>query len=136
MGFYNVLVAKNGEEGFEVFCKECPDLVITDWMMDTMSGLEFIEKIRNDKKSPDPFVPVILMTGYSNQVRVESARDCGMTEFLAKPFKSRDLYTRIVQIVEKPRQFVKNNHFFGPDSRRRIEDDYAGPIRREVDQDE
>ena len=101
--------------------------------MDSMDGLELIEKIRNDEDSPDPFVPIILMTGYSNQVRVETARDSGMTEFLAKPFKARDLYTRIVQIIEKPRQFVKNDYFFGPDRRRRKDEDYAGPVRRNLD---
>lgn len=135
MGFKNIIIAKNGEDGFSEFCKNKPDLVITDWMMDPMSGLDLIEKIRNDQSSPDPFVPIILMTGYSNQIRVETARDSGMTEFLAKPFKARDLYTRIVQIIEKPRQFVKNDHFFGPDRRRRKDEDYSGPIRRDLDKE-
>ncbi|NQZ14904.1 MAG: response regulator [Alphaproteobacteria bacterium] len=132
-GFKNVITAKDGEEAFQKFCYEKPDLVITDWIMDSMNGLELIEKIRTDSASPDKYVPIILMTGYSNKGRVEAARDCGMTEFLAKPFKARDLYTRIVQIVEKPRQFVKNENFFGPDRRRRKDDDYAGPVRREDD---
>lgn len=132
-GFKNVITAKDGEEAFQKFCYEKPDLVITDWIMDNMNGLELIERIRTDSASPDKYVPIILMTGYSNKGRVETARDCGMTEFLAKPFKARDLYTRIVQIVEKPRKFVKNENFFGPDRRRRKDEDYAGPVRREDD---
>ena len=75
------------------------------------------------------------MTGYSNRVRVEHARDEGITEFLAKPYTSRDLYNRIVQIIEKPRQFVKNKEFFGPDRRRRSDGDYEGPKKRGKDKD-
>ena len=90
-GFKNVITAKDGEEAFQKFCYEKPDLVITDWIMDSMNGLELIEKIRTDSASPDKYVPIILMTGYSNKGRVEAARDCGMTEFLAKPYKARDL---------------------------------------------
>ncbi|MEM9468555.1 MAG: response regulator [Pseudomonadota bacterium] len=133
MGFKNIVLAHNGEEAYEHFCKYGTDLIITDWMMQGMGGLELIEKVRTDENSPDPFVPIILMTGYSNKMRVEIARDCGMTEFLAKPFKSQDLYNRIVQIVEKPRQFIKSEEFFGPDRRRRKDDIYEGPIRRDDD---
>lgn len=74
-----------------------------------------------------------MMTGFSSQLRVEAARDCGITEFLVKPFTSRDLYNRIVQIIEKPRQFVDADDFFGPDRRRRAIKDYDGPQRRDDD---
>jgi len=133
MGFKNVHIASNGEQAFEMFCEHKPDIVITDWMMDNMSGMELITLIRQDDRSPDPFVPVILMTGYSNQSRVELARDSGMTEFLAKPFKAKDLCARIVQIIEKPRQFIKNEHFFGPDRRRRKDESPKGAPKRKED---
>lgn len=132
-GFKNLVSAKNGEEAFKVFCEEKPDLVITDWIMEPMDGVELIQKIRNDEVSPNPYVPVILMTGYSNRIRVETARDRGVTEFLAKPYAAKDLYTRIVQIIENPRQFVKTESFFGPDRRRRKGDEYDGPTRRGSD---
>lgn len=132
-GFKNILVAKSGEEAYEIFQRENPDLVITDWIMGPMGGLELIEKIRKDPESKDPYVPIILMTGYSNRVRVESARDEGITEFLAKPYTSKDLYNRIVQIIEKPRQFVKHRDFFGPDRRRRSDSDFEGQKKRGSD---
>lgn len=132
-GFKNLVSAKDGEEAFRVFCEEKPDVVITDWIMEPMDGVELIKKIRDDKRSPNPYVPIILMTGYSNRIRVETARDKGVTEFLAKPYTARDLYTRLVQIIENPRQFVKTESFFGPDRRRRKGDDYEGPARRGSD---
>ena len=132
-GFKNLVSARNGEEAFKVFCEEEPDLVITDWIMDPIDGVEFIKMIREDKRSPNPYVPVILMTGYSNRMRVENARDIGITEFLAKPYSARDLYNRIVQIIENPRQFVKTKQFFGPDRRRRKNEDFKGPVKRHND---
>ena len=70
------------------------------------------------------------MTGYSDQPRVEEARDTGVTEFLMKPYSARDMYARIVQIIEKPRQFVDTGEFFGPDRRRRKNFTFTGSNRR------
>jgi two-component system chemotaxis response regulator CheY len=61
------------------------------------------------------------------------ARDAGVTEFLVKPFTARDLYRRLYQIIERPRQFVRSEDFFGPDRRRKGAADYQGPLRRDTD---
>ncbi|MGZ9097127.1 MAG: response regulator [Micavibrio sp.] len=129
-GFKNVHTASNPEEGFDKFCDTNPDLVITDWLMEPFDGIELTRRIRTDPKSPNQFVPIILMTGYSAKIRVMEARDKGVTEFMVKPFSAKDLYARIEQLVEKPRKFVHSKAFFGPDRRRRKIDDYEGPRRR------
>ncbi len=129
-GFKNIHGAKTVEEGFKLFCQYKHDLVITDWLMEPHDGIELIRQIRKEPESPNPFVPIILMTGYSDQPRVESARDTGVTEFLMKPYSARDMYARIVQIIEKPRQFVDTGEFFGPDRRRRKNFDFFGSNRR------
>ena len=132
-GIGQVHSARNGEQAFTVFCRENPDMVITDWMMKPVNGLELTEMIRNNPMSPNPYVPIIMMTGFSEHKRVTGARDLGTTEFLVKPFKAQDLYKRVVQVIERPRQFVKCETFFGPDRRRKKSDDYEGPERREND---
>lgn len=132
-GVGKVIVARNGEDGFREFCHYNPDLVIADWMMVPMDGIGLTRLIRTDKRSPNQFCPVILMTGFSERRRVIQARDAGVTEFLVKPFNARDLYRRIAQVVEKPRQFVKADTFFGPDRRRKNTEGYNGPMRRESD---
>ena len=129
-GIDNVMSARDGDEGFKIFCKEAPDLIITDWMMKPTDGISFTRRVRNDMMSPNQFTPVILMTGFSEKRRVMQARDAGITEFLVKPFNARDLYRRIVQIIEKPRQFVRSDDFFGPDRRRTGKRNYDGPRRR------
>jgi CheY-like chemotaxis protein len=129
-GFQKVLTARDGEEAFDIFCKERPDLVITDWYMDPCDGMELTAKIRKDPLSPNPYAPIILMTGYSAKLRVFEARDQGITEFLVKPFKAEDLYARLEKLIEKPRSFVDASNFFGPDRRRIKVKNYDGPQRR------
>ncbi len=132
-GVGEVLAAKNGEEGFEIFRKENPDIVLADWMMHPTDGISLTRRIRNDSRSPNHYVPIILMTGFSEKKRVMQARDSGVTEFLVKPFTARDLYKRIAQIIERPRQFVRSEDFFGPDRRRKADAAYNGPYKRESD---
>lgn len=132
-GITNIVLARNGEEGFEVFCRYNTDIVIADWMMKPVDGIELAMRIRNQPRSPNPFVPVLLMTGFSEKSRVMQARDAGVTEFLVKPFQAKDLYKRLAQVIERPRQFVRSGNFFGPDRRRREEDHFAGPWRRASD---
>lgn len=135
-GFKIIFTARDGEEGFNLFCRESPDIVITDWMMKPVDGISFARRLRNDPLSPNQFVPIILMTGFSEKRRVTQARDTGITEFLVKPFNARDLYRRITQIIERPRQFVRSDDFFGPDRRRKAKKAYDGPKRRGDDVDQ
>ncbi len=132
-GVKKVFTARNGEEGFVEFCIRNPDLVITDWMMHPMDGFEMVHLMRTHSESPNPYVPVILMTAFTQQNKIVRARDCGITEIMAKPFSTRDLYKRLVQIIEHPRRFVKIDEFFGPDRRRSLKNQYSGPFKRETD---
>ena len=132
-GVGHVIGASDGQAGFKRFCEYNPDIVIADWMMKPMDGISLTRLIRNDEQSPNPYVPVILMTGFSERHRVLQARDAGVTEFLVKPFNAKDLYKRLAQVIERPRQFVRSGDFFGPDRRRLRADDFAGPFRREAD---
>lgn len=133
-GVGHVVGAQNGEIGYSRFLEYNNDIIIADWMMRPMDGISFTRKVRNDAQSPNPYVPIILMTGFSEKRRVLQARDSGVTEFLVKPFNARDLYRRLVQVIERPRQFVRSSDFFGPDRRRKKDNtNYDGPFRRESD---
>lgn len=133
-GIGTIYGAKNGNAGYELFKQTNPDVVIADWMMSPVDGISLTMRIRNDPTSPNQFVPLILMTGFSEKRRVIQARDAGVTEFLVKPFNAQQLYKRLVQIIERPRQFVRAGDYFGPDRRRKKSDDsYHGPYRRDED---
>jgi DNA-binding response OmpR family regulator len=85
--------------------------------------------VRTDDDSPNMFLPIIMMTGHTERARIFSARDAGVTEFLAKPVTAKSLLMRLTNIIEHPRPFVRAKGYFGPDRRRRSEE-YAGPERR------
>jgi DNA-binding response OmpR family regulator len=75
-------------------------------------------------------VPIIMLTGHSEKHRVTSARDAGITEFMAKPISAKSLYQRILNVVANPRPFIKTKTYFGPDRRRNVTNSYVGPERR------
>lgn len=96
-----------------------PDLVITDWHMKPIDGLEFVRKVRKSADSPNPYVPIIMVTGHTEIHRVHEARDAGVNELLAKPISAKSLYSRVLSVIENPRPFVRSANYFGPDRRRR-----------------
>jgi two-component system chemotaxis response regulator CheY len=99
-------------------------------VMPIFDGLELAQMIRQPGANANPYVPIIMLTGHSDRKRVVIARDAGITEFLAKPISARSLYGRIVNVVVKPRPFVKTKTYFGPDRRRNVNPNYGGLERR------
>jgi DNA-binding response OmpR family regulator len=130
-GIGTIYEASNGERGYDLFQKNNPDIIITDWLMEPIDGLELIRMVRKNKESVNRLVPIVMITGYSAMQRVTMARDLGATEFLTKPFLGRDLAKRINLIINRPRNFVETAHFFGPNRRRKNGTGYDGPRRRE-----
>ena len=133
IGLKNVFEAADGEQAFHILREQQPDMVLTDLSMAPTDGIAFTREIRLSHDSPSPFVPIIMITGHTEQHRVESARDAGVTEFLAKPVTTQNLFLRIAEVVERPRAFVRCKSYFGPDRRRHVDLDYMGPWRREGD---
>jgi len=97
--------------------------------MEPMDGLEFTRAVRMDPTSPNPFIPIIMLTGHTEMHRIVEARDAGVTEFLAKPVTANGVYARIKSVVENPRPFIKTDRYLGP-SRRRRQQDIGGANRR------
>lgn len=125
----NVIRLTNAADAFKEMQIRTVDLAICDYSMEPLSGIEFTQLLRTSKDSPDRYLPIIMVTGYSDKSTVTQARDAGVTEFLAKPIAARGLYARILEVINHPRPFVRTKNFFGPDRRRRLES-YDGPERR------
>ena len=133
VGIKDIAEASHGGNALQMLRERKSDLVLSDLAMKPMDGLEFTRQVRNSEASPNPFVPIIMITGHTEKHRVEAARDAGVTEFLAKPITAANLFARIAEIVERPRAFVRCEGYFGADRRRRAVEDYAGPWRRADD---
>ncbi|WP_142848579.1 response regulator [Telmatospirillum sp. J64-1] len=129
LGSKNVLEAADGADAFKELRHFPADIIICDWNMSPLDGLDFVRLVRTGKDSPNPFAAIIMLTGHTEMHRVVEARDAGVHEFLAKPISAKGLYSRIRSIIEKPRPFIRTATYFGPD-RRRKEMDYKGRERR------
>ena len=133
LGIKKVIQASDGEQAYQKFKNTPIDIVITDWLMEPMDGIELTRKIRHSDDSPNKYIPIIMITGYSAMKRVEDARDAGVTEFLVKPFTAHDIGKRIAYTINKPRDFIDHKDYFGPDRRRITLPNYSGPYRRATD---
>ena len=129
-GTMQIYEAVDGNQAWAILREANPDVVLLDWQMEGMTGLEFARKVRTAPNSPNPFLPIIMLTGHTHVDHVRQARDAGVNEFLAKPVSVKAIYTRLISVIEHPRSFVRTESYFGPCRRRRASDEYRGPERR------
>ncbi len=94
------------------------DLIIVSWLLDPLTGLEFVKMVRTAEDSPNKYIPIIMMSGQGKFNDVIAARDVGVNEFLAKPISPNTLYQRILSVIETPRAFVTHKSYCGPCRRR------------------
>ena len=109
------------------------DVVIVDWEMEMLDGYDLVKLLRTADDSPNPYVPIIMLTGHTEVSRVVAARDAGVNEFLAKPVSARLVYERLYTIIDHPRPFLRTPNYFGPDRRRLQDPNYRGSLRRKDD---
>ena len=129
-GVVQVFEADCGERAWAILRGSNPDVVVLDWVMEGMSGIEFARKLRADTQAPNPFVPLIMLTGYTRVMQVGEARDVGINEFIAKPVSVKTMMSRLVSVIENPRPYVRTGAYFGPCRRRRNTNEHHGPERR------
>ena len=118
LGVKRVCQAGDAAQAFKELQHFMADVIIVDWHMEPLDGLDFVRLVRTAKDSPCPYVPIIMLSGYSEYRRVTEARDAGVNEFLAKPISAKALYLRFASIIDNPRSFIRTKHYFGPDRRR------------------
>lgn len=119
LSFKSIFFAKDGEDALRTMRVEKIDILITDWRMSPMDGINLVKYVRTSEDSPNRFMPIIMLTANVEREHVETARDSGVTEFVIKPFSAKTLCDRIALLIEHPRGFIMSRRFVGPDRRRR-----------------
>jgi len=94
---YEVVTATNGAEAFELACAEKPDIIVTDFQMPVMTGLELVAKIRQSEEIKD--VPVILLTARNFAIEDKQKQDLQISGCLSKPFSPKELLENIEDIL-------------------------------------
>ncbi len=97
-----------------------------------MSSVELIRWIRR-LKGPVRFVPVIVLTGYTQLRTIASARDSGANLVVRKPVSPKALFDRMLWIARSARPFIESDNFIGPDRRFRTIDPPDGKFKRDLD---
>ncbi|MGK7393727.1 MAG: hybrid sensor histidine kinase/response regulator transcription factor [Candidatus Cyclobacteriaceae bacterium M3_2C_046] len=98
---YNILLAQNGKEAYELARKKLPDLIISDVMMPVMNGFELCKKL---KSSPvTSHIPIIMLTAKTSVESNIFGFENGADEYMAKPFSMKVLKSRIVNLIASRR---------------------------------
>lgn len=96
IGFSDVSEARDASEALSKLKLERFDLVISDWNMPTMTGLDLLALIRNDPRNRE--VPFIMLTAVADKESVENAMSGGVSEYLTKPFTQDDLEKKLERV--------------------------------------
>lgn len=96
-----VHIAFNGAQAFDIFYEQGIDLIVSDYKMPNLDGIEFLEEIVDRKLE----VPIILMTGHAEEEENLKIRP-GVRKVLIKPFTSRDLFESINSILQKEGEYI------------------------------
>ena len=107
---YDAVSAPNGEEGWRLIQSWCPDIVITDWMMPGLDGLELCQRIRN--AGLPSYVYVIFLTARNFKEDLVAGMDAGADDFIGKPFDKQELRARLhaaVRILTLERELGDKN---------------------------
>jgi len=94
---YEVISAENGAEALELALREKPDIIVTDYQMPVMTGLELVEKLRQHEETKD--IPVIMLTARSFAIEQEQQDALQISGCLSKPFSPRELLGNIEDIL-------------------------------------
>ena len=96
---FEVITAKDGEEALELCFSEHPDLVITDYQMPFVDGMEFCHRLRMRADCQD--IPVILLTARGGDLDKAELDELGVVAVMEKPFSPREIHARARAIIDQ-----------------------------------
>jgi CheY-like chemotaxis protein len=132
-GFLDVIHARDGHELLMATEEYLPQIIICTSRLPGLSGLDFTRKIRMGHKCVPRELSIIVMTDTPTKSFVDIARSSGVDEMLVRPFTANGIMLRVRSVTERPREFIVSKKYVGPCRRRKMIEDYDGPLRRLVD---
>lgn len=94
---FNVLTARDGQEALELAQSELPDLIITDYHMPQLSGLELCQRLKQDPATSG--IPAIMLTARGYHLEPHDTQQSGILRMLSKPFSPRQLLTTVNEML-------------------------------------
>ena len=94
---FRVLTADDGQEALEIALQERPDLIITDYHMPRLSGLELCRRLKVDPATAQ--IPTIMLTARGYHLEPHDTEDSGIRRMLSKPFSPRQLLVTVNEVI-------------------------------------
>jgi two-component system alkaline phosphatase synthesis response regulator PhoP len=94
---YEVISAENGADALALACGEQPDIIVTDFQMPGMTGLELVRQLREKEATKD--IPVIMLTARDFAVEDEEKEKLQVLDILSKPFSPKELLRSITDVL-------------------------------------
>ncbi len=88
-GFRDMHEAVDGTTAWDRLVKYGADLIFCDMEMRPVGGIAFTRRVRTDPESPNPTVPIIMLSGHNEEIRVHKALEAGVDEYIVKPFSPK-----------------------------------------------
>jgi len=101
---FKVLVSNNGEEGLQEIKKTEPDLILLDWMLPDLSGIDICKALRKDTKFKN--IPIIMLTARSQEEDKVLGLNVGADDYLPKPFSNLELVARVNALLRRSKPSV------------------------------
>jgi len=101
---FKVLVSNNGEEGLQEIKKTEPDLILLDWMLPDLSGIDICKALRKDTKFKN--VPIIMLTARSQEEDKVLGLNVGADDYLPKPFSNPELIARVNALLRRSKPSI------------------------------
>lgn len=99
LGFNNVDEATDGMTALKKIGEKKFDLIISDWNMEPMSGIELLQKVRSDENNMS--IPFIMVTAENKPENVVKAKEAGVDNYIVKPFNAETLRGKLVSVLSK-----------------------------------
>lgn len=96
---YQVKRAANGQIAYQMVLEAAPDLILADWMMPMMTGLELAKRLKREENTAE--IPIILLTAKSDEDDKINGFDAGIDDYVVKPFSPRELLARIKAVLRR-----------------------------------
>jgi two-component system chemotaxis response regulator CheY len=129
LGVGAVSTVTGGKDAIDLIKTQKFDLAFVDWKMEPVDGIAFTKSLRSSPIDQHKFMPIIMISGYTEENRIRQAMSAGVSEFLAKPLTAAAVYSRLAWVIEHPRDYIKSSAYFGPCRRRRAQE-FSHPDRR------
>jgi len=129
---YQLLIATNGKTGYEIAIKKHPDLILMDWEMPQLNGVEAIRMIKADEKARA--IPVIMITGTEYDTdKLKGAMEAGAIDFIRKPFNPVELMARVmtqISHIEINRKLMTQQELIKKQEIELLENEIAGQTKQ------